>query len=124
MKDTFEIIGHILFSRITLETETGNISTLGLAPMAVKPQWQNKGIGSNLATHGLKLCNELGYKHVIVLGHPNFYPKFGFVPAVSFGIESPFPIPDEAFMALELEKNSLHGLQGTIKYPPAFHTVS
>lgn len=124
VKDNFEIIGHILFSCITIETEKGNISTLGLAPMAVKPEYQNKGIGSNLVIKGIEVCKTLGYKHVIVLGHPNFYPKFGFIPAKSFGVKPPFPLPDEVFMALELETDSLNGLQGTIKYPPAFNSVS
>lgn len=124
VKDTLEIIGRILFSRITLETEKGNISTLGLAPIAVKPQYQNKGVGSKLVTHGLELCKDLGYKHVMVLGHPNFYSKFGFIPTTSFGIKSPFPVPAEVFMALELKGGSLNGLQGTFKYPPAFNVVS
>jgi putative acetyltransferase len=122
--DENEIIGHILFSGIILETAKGNLPTLGLAPMAVKPQYQRQGIGSRLVTEGLKVCKDLGYKHVFVLGHPHFYPRFGFVPAKSYGIESPFPVPDEVFMAIELEPKSLDGLNGKIKYPKAFDTVS
>lgn len=87
VKDTIEIIGHILFSRITLETEKESISTAGLAPMAVKPPYQSKGIGSKLVTRGIELCKDLDHKHVIVLGHPNFYSKFGFIPTTSFGIK-------------------------------------
>jgi putative acetyltransferase len=122
--DEHEIIGHILFSVIMLETDKGNFSTLALAPMAVKPQYQRQGIGSKLVTEGLKVCKDLGYKHVFVLGHPHFYPKFGFVPAKSYGIESPFPVPDEVFMAIELEHKSLDGWTGKIQYPKAFDTVS
>ncbi|MGX1901753.1 GNAT family N-acetyltransferase [Thermolongibacillus altinsuensis] len=122
--DEHEIIGHILFSEITLETDKENLPTLALAPMAVKPQYQRQGIGSRLVTEGLKVCKDLGYKHVFVLGHLDFYPRFGFVPAKTFGIESPFPVPDEVFMALELEHRSLDGLTGKIKYPKAFDTVS
>ena len=119
-----EIIGHILFSIIHLVTEQGTVPTLGLAPMAVKPDYQNSGIGSALVNEGIKACKALGYDHIFVLGHPNFYPRFGFSPASQFGIKSPFPVPEEVFMALELKKGSLSGLQGKIKYPPAFNTVS
>jgi putative acetyltransferase len=124
VNDSLEVIGHILFSEITLETEKGPISTLGLAPMSVKTGYQHKGIGSNLVVKGIDACKNLGYKHVIVLGHPQFYPRFGFIPAESFGITSPFPVPSDVFMVLELESGSLNGLQGKVKYPPAFDTVT
>ncbi|MBT2691613.1 N-acetyltransferase [Bacillus sp. ISL-55] len=124
VKDDGEVIGHILFSIINLVTEQGTVHTLGLAPMAVKPDYQNSGIGSALVTEGLRVCKALEYKHVFVLGHPNFYPRFGFSRASQFGIDSPFPVPDEVFMALELKKGSLSGLQGKIEYPPAFNAVS
>ncbi|RSD28829.1 GNAT family N-acetyltransferase [Mesobacillus subterraneus] len=119
-----EIVGHILFSLIHLVTEEGTVPTLGLAPMAVKPGCQNSGIGSSLVSKGLNACKTLGFKHVFVLGHPNFYPRFGFSPASGFGISSPFPVPEEVFMAQELEKGSLTGLKGKIEYPPAFNAVS
>ncbi|CAM3726329.1 GNAT family N-acetyltransferase [Mesobacillus thioparans] len=119
-----EIIGHILFSVISLVTNQGVIPTMSLAPMAVKPEYQNSGIGSALVTEGLKKCKSLGYQHVFVLGHPNFYPKFGFQPSKNFGIQAPFPVPDEVFMAIELEYGSLNGLEGKIEYPPAFNAVS
>jgi putative acetyltransferase len=122
--DEHEIVGHILFSGITLETDKGNLPTLALAPMAVKPQYQRQGIGSRLVTEGLKICRILGYQHVFVMGHPNFYQRFGFVPASSYGIKSPFPVPDEVFMALELMDKSLDGWTGKIKYPKAFDAVS
>ncbi|WP_078548597.1 GNAT family N-acetyltransferase [Litchfieldia alkalitelluris] len=119
-----EILGHILFSEIILATEGGEIPTIGLAPMAVKPEYQNMGIGSALVKRGLDLCKTLGYSHVFVLGHPNFYPKFGFAASSLYGIESPFPVPEEVFMAIEIDKDSLSGLQGKIKYPPAFSSVT
>ncbi|MBT2636949.1 N-acetyltransferase [Bacillus sp. ISL-39] len=124
VKDDGEIIGHILFSVIHLVTDEGTVATLGLAPMAVKPNYQNSGIGSDLVKEGIKACKDLGYEHVLVLGHPNFYPRFGFSPTSQFGILPPFPVPEEVFMALELKKDSLTGLQGKIEYPPAFHAVS
>ncbi|MBT2704398.1 N-acetyltransferase [Chryseobacterium sp. ISL-80] len=119
-----KIIGHILFSIISLVTNQGMIPTIGLAPMAVNPEYQNSGIGSALVTEGLKKCKSLGYQHVFVLGHKNFYPKFGFQPSKNFGIQAPFPVPDEVFMAIELEQGSLNGLEGKIEYPPAFSAVS
>lgn len=68
--------------------------------MAVLPSYQNKGIGSLLVAEGLKKCKELGYKHIAVLGHPNFYPKFGFQKSINYNIQSPFPVPEEVFMKL------------------------
>jgi putative acetyltransferase len=124
IKGDGEVIGHILFSIINLVTEQGTVPTLGLAPMAVKPDYQNNGIGSALVKEGIKASKALGYEHIFVLGHPNFYPRFGFSPSSQFGILSPFPVPDEIFMALEIEKGSLSGLQGKIEYPPAFNAVS
>lgn len=120
-----EIIGHILFSQIFIETNEGEIPTIGLAPMAVKPEFQGTGIGSELVKAGLRTCSELGYSHVFVLGHPEFYPKFGFLPSQStFGIECPYPVQDRYFMAIELKADSLKGIHGKVKYPPAFETVS
>lgn len=113
VKDKQEVIGHILFSHIFLETKKGTILTLGLAPMAVNPQYQNQGIGSRLVTDGLNICKNLGYQHIFVLGHPNYYPRFGFMPAKSFGISSPYPVPDEAFMAIEIYNDSLKNVQGS-----------
>lgn len=124
VKDDGEVIGHILFSIIHLVTKQGTVPALGLAPMAVRPDYQNSGIGSDLVSKGLRACKASGYNHIFVLGHPNFYPRFGFSPASQFGIDSPFPVPDEVFMALELKKGSLSGLQGKIEYPPAFNSVS
>ncbi|MDR7071424.1 GNAT family N-acetyltransferase [Fictibacillus barbaricus] len=119
-----DIIGHILFSGVSIETETSLIPTLALAPMAVHPEYQNQAIGSLLVKEGLKKAKVLGFEHVVVLGHPSFYPKFGFVSATQKGIESPLPVPEEVFMVYELKSGSLNGLKGKVKYPPAFDAVS
>lgn len=119
-----ELIGHILFSIVHISSGEDEIPTLALAPMAVVPEHQNKGIGSLLVEEGLKRAKDQGFEHAVVLGHPEFYPKFGFVPASTKGIESPFPVPDEVFMALELKEESLDQIKGKIVYPPAFDTVS
>ncbi|MGG4488038.1 GNAT family N-acetyltransferase [Metabacillus idriensis] len=118
-----EIVGHILFSKITIDTVNGEVPSLALAPMAVKPEFQKEGIGSQLVRAGLKRCKELGYDSVIVLGHPEFYPKFGFVPASTKGINPPFVVPDEVFMLIEVKPGALDAAAGVVRYPPAFMNV-
>ena len=114
-------VGHILFSRINIETASQSVPVLSLAPMAVLPEHQNRGIGSALIRHGLDECRRLGWKIVIVLGHAEYYPRFGFVPARSAGIECPFPgVPDEAWMVAELDEGALRDVQGVVRYSAAF----
>ncbi|WP_216824896.1 GNAT family N-acetyltransferase [Bacillus sp. V59.32b] len=72
---------------------------------------------------GLKACKEMGFEHVVVFGHPTFYPKFGFIPSIEKGIESPFPVPNEVFMVCELKNGSLKDIKGKVGYPPAFESV-
>ncbi|WP_342515151.1 N-acetyltransferase [Sporosarcina sp. FSL K6-1522] len=121
--DKREIIGHILFSVIHIETTVGAVQSLALAPMAVKPDFQHKGIGSLLIKEGLKRSQELGYASVVVLGHSDYYPKFGFTLASGKGIKAPFDVPDEAFMVMELQHGALDNAQGTVQYPEAFMGV-
>lgn len=96
---------------------------MGLAPLAVLSQYQNKGIGSKLVKAGLECCQSLGYDAVVVLGHPNYYPKFGFVPSVKYSIKSEYDVPDEVFMLVELTLGSVKNNKGTIKYNDAFKSV-
>jgi putative acetyltransferase len=118
------IVGHILFSRITIKAADGTaFDSLALAPMAVMPDFQHKGIGSMLVKSGLARALELGYASVIVLGHEHFYPRFGFAPASKWNIKAPFEVPDKAFMALELVPGSLHHISGTVIYPEPFAAV-
>lgn len=121
--DQNEVVGHILFSPITIETAHKSVQSLALAPMAVIPSHQKKGIGSLLIHAGLKRCKELGYKSVIVLGHSAYYPKFGFEIAQHKGIKAPFDAPSEAFMVIELMPGSLENVQGTVKYSEPFSLV-
>lgn len=93
---------------------------MGLAPMAVAPDHQRKGVGSALVRSGLARCKELDFSAVVVLGHPEYYPRFGFTPAVQFGIGCEFAAPPEAFMIVELETGCLHGKSGMIRYHSAF----
>jgi len=115
-----QIVGHILFSMISIEGQHGIKPVLSLAPMAVHPEVQNQGIGSKLVREGLKRCRNLRHEIVIVIGHPHYYPRFGFVPAGQKGLEAPFPVPDEAFMVLELAPKALAGIKGMVTYPPEF----
>ena len=119
-EDNNKILGHILFSRIDIVTENREVPVIALAPMAVLSEHQRKGIGSKLIREGLKECSRLGYKVVVVIGHAEYYPKFGFVPAASGGLKSPFSVPDESFMVFE-EDGALKGIVGTVKYPETFN---
>ena len=118
-----KIVGHILFTPVELSGNDNNLKIMGLAPMAVLSKYQNKGIGSKLVQAGLERCRSLGYDAVVVLGHPNYYPKFGFVPSVKYGIKSEYEVPAEVFMILELVPGSLKNHEGVIKYHEAFNSV-
>ncbi|MDX8362739.1 MULTISPECIES: N-acetyltransferase [Bacillaceae] len=115
-----DIVGHILLSKITIGDGDNTADSLALAPLCVVPEYQNKGIGSQLIHAALKNAKELGYGSVIVLGHKDYYPKFGFKPASLWNIKAPFEVPDEVYMALEITENSLENVQGIVYYSSAF----
>ena len=115
-----QVVGHIFFSPVTIETDDGVFAAMGLAPMAVLPEYQNRGIGSQLVREGLRECQRLGQDVVVVLGHPEFYPRFGFAPASLKGLRSEYDVRDEVFMSLELKEGSLAGRRGLVKYHPEF----
>lgn len=116
-----EVSGHIVFSPVTLVPEINTLRGAGLAPVAVLPQFQRKGIGTKMILHGIDQCKQAGYGYIVLLGHPNYYPRFGFVPSVKYGIKCEYDAPPEAFMILELRSGALAGHSGTIKYPPEFN---
>jgi putative acetyltransferase len=118
-----EIVGHILFSPISIETAEVSIPAISLAPMAVLPGYQNRGVGSALVRWGLEVCRELGHRIVIVLGHPNYYPRFGFSAAMSKNLICPFGDCGEAWMAIELVPGALSGVSGSVRYPAVFNEV-
>ena len=119
-----KIVGHILFTKIKIIDDQGNINeSLGLAPMAVKPEFQKSGIGGKLIGKGFETAKSLGFKSVIVLGHEHYYPKFGFEPAEKWNIKAPFKVTSTHFMAIELEKGGLENISGTVIYPIEFETV-
>ncbi len=116
------IVGHIMFSPVSLSGFPA-LKIMGLAPMAVIPEQQREGIGSALVRAGLEQCKQLGFDAVVVLGHPEYYPRFGFLPAARFGIGCEFQAPEEAFMVLELQSGYLYGVSGTVKYHAVFSNV-
>lgn len=111
------VVGHILFSMLPITTEAGTLSAAALAPMAVRPDLQRRGIGSALVWRGIEACGERGLSAVVVLGHPGYHPRFGFSP-VAGRLRDPFSAGD-AFMALELVPDALT-VPGTVRYAPAF----
>ncbi|RDY72032.1 N-acetyltransferase [Halobacillus trueperi] len=118
-EEKYEILGHIMLTKINIGEEE-SVKSLALAPVSVLPSYQNQGIGKSLMEHSLKKARELGYESIIVLGHPEYYSKFGFQPASQYGIIAPFEVPDEAFMALELKRGALEKVLGTVHYSPEF----
>ncbi len=117
-----EVVGHIMFSSVTLSGFSG-LKIMGLAPMAVLPNYQRQGIGSALVQTGLDGCRKLGFGAIVVLGHINYYPRFGFIPASRFGIDCEYNVPEDAFMVVELQPGYLSGAKGTVKYHSAFNNV-
>lgn len=113
------VVGHILFTPVTIEPET-IVRVAGLAPMSVRPEYQRAGIGSALVRAGLDECRRRGYAAVVLVGHPRFYPRFGFMPGHTRGLECEFPVPAEAFMVVELIEAALAGVAGLVRYRPEF----
>ena len=118
-QDADAVVGHILFSPVTIHSSTDAL-VMGLAPMAVVPGRQREGIGSALVQTGIAECRLLGAVGIVVIGHPQFYRRFGFVSASRFGLTCEFTVPDEVFMALELVENALRTAGGRIRYHRAF----
>lgn len=121
-EDDDAIVGHIMFSPVSLSGQPAR-AIMGLAPMAVAPAHQRKGIGSALVRAGLEQCKQLGFGAVVVLGHPAYYPRFGFSSSVHFGIVCEYEVPVEVFMVVELQAVFLRGASGTVKYHAAFSNV-
>jgi putative acetyltransferase len=116
------VVGHIMFSPVSL-TGHPDLKIMGLAPMAVLPVYQKKGIGSALVSTGLERCKDLRFGAVVVLGHPEYYPRFGFLPSSQFGICCEYDAPEETFMIVELRPGYLRGTSGIIKYHAVFKNV-
>ncbi|MDQ4006261.1 MAG: N-acetyltransferase [Actinomycetota bacterium] len=120
-EDAGSIIGHILFTRLQLDPPT-EARVISLAPMSVLPDRQRLGVGSALVRHGLNVARGMGEDLVVVVGHPDYYPRFGFEPASRFGLRCPFPAPEDAFLALRLRRN-VAVPSGEVVYPPELEGV-
>jgi putative acetyltransferase len=116
-----KIVGHIMFSRVHIISNERKIEALALAPLGVYKQYQRQGIGANLVKEGLETGRNMGYGAVFVQGDPRYYRRFGFGPASSRGLITPFPkVPDPDNMVLELRDGSLSGISGDVEYPKAW----
>lgn len=119
-----DIVGHILFTQLHVRADDGTRRPgLALAPLAVSPRVQRCGVGQALVGRGLGAARQLGHPFVVVLGHPAYYPRFGFGPAHRFHIRAPFDVRDEAFMALPLQPTGLSDVRGVVEYAPPFAEV-
>jgi putative acetyltransferase len=119
-----QVVGHIYFSPVTVTAADGHVfPAVGLAPLAVLPAFQNRGVGSQLARAGLDNLRRLGQRLVIVLGHASYYPRFGFKPGLPYGIRWEHPVDEAHFMVAELQPGVLDGVQGVARYQPEFEDV-
>jgi putative acetyltransferase len=112
------IAGHILFSPVSVASARETFAAIGLGPMAVLPAHQRAGVGSRLVARGLAELRALGHEIVVVLGHPSYYPRFGFVTASSLGLRWERDARDDAFMVLELTPGALRCRGGVVRYRP------
>ncbi|KPJ77821.1 MAG: hypothetical protein AMJ54_06545 [Deltaproteobacteria bacterium SG8_13] len=116
-----QLIGHILFSPVSIQSEKGAVTGMGLAPMAVMPAHQRQGVGSRLVEAGLEILRNSACPFVIVLGHPAYYPRFGFTPASEHHFECQWKgVPDNAFMALMFDSDRMEGVTGVARYRDEF----
>ncbi|MEM6700133.1 MAG: N-acetyltransferase [Bacteroidota bacterium] len=115
-----QIIGHILLTKIKIANKNKHHGSLALAPISVLPEFQGKGIGGKLILSAHRIAESLGFQSIILLGHANYYPRFGYKKASEFDIQLPFEVPEENCMAIELKENALNKVSGTVVYPKAF----
>lgn len=116
-----KIVGHIFFSPVTIDHEDTRVIGMGLAPMAVLPEFQNQGIGSLLVKEGLRRIKETDCPFIIVVGHINYYPRFGFERGSKYGLKCQWEgVPDEAFMVMVLNESVVAGISGVAKYRSEF----
>ena len=118
-----EVLGHIVFSPVTIESGSASRLAVGLGPMAVTPDRQSSGIGSALVREGLTRCRDQGEDIVVVLGHPLYYPRFGFRPARQLGLRYAHEVADEVFMALRFGEAKLGEGEWVVHYHPTFDGV-
>jgi len=121
--DDDEIVGHVLFSPVTIRSERGEFQALGMGPVAVRPDQQKQGIGSGMIRAGLDRLRQLGHEVVVVEGDPAYYSRFGFQDASRYGLSCEFNAPPGCFMVFQLRADALAGRTGTVYYLPEFSSV-
>ena len=115
-----QVVGHIMYSPITI----GEVTGAALGPMAVVPEHQGQGIGSKLVQAGNQRIKDAGWPFIIVIGHANFYPRFGFTPAGLLGITCEWEVPEDVFMLLVLGQEKMQRVSGLAKYRHEFSSVT
>ena len=115
-----EIVGHIFISRIHIKTPTKNEEVLALAPVSVHPDFQSQGMGSLLINRVHEEVKKMDFKAIVLIGHPDYYPRFGYKMCKDYNIKMPFPVPDPAAMVYEIFSGALDGVEGEVVYPKAF----
>lgn len=118
-----EVVGHILFSPATIACRERTVTGAALGPMAVAPRHQRQGIGTELVKNGVSILRERGCPFLVVIGHPAFYPRFGFRPASQFGVHCDWDVPDAVFMLMVLAAEEMQGVKGRVTYRPEFSQV-
>ncbi|MCF2875810.1 MULTISPECIES: GNAT family N-acetyltransferase [unclassified Tenacibaculum] len=116
-----KIVGHILITKLKIKNALNEFESLALAPVSVLPTYQKRGIGGKLIIEAHQKATGLGYKSIVLLGHENYYPRFGYKQASEYGIELPFEVPKENCMVIELVEDGLKGVSGTVEYPKEFN---
>ncbi len=115
-----QLVGHILLTKLKINNKEDSFDALALAPVSVLPEFQANGIGGKLIIKAHEIARELGHTSVILIGHEQYYPRFGYKRLDQFGIEMPFAVPKENCMAIELIPNALKEVNGMVEYPRAF----
>lgn len=114
------LAGHILYAPCQITSHNTTLTGAALGSMAVLPEYQNKGIGKELVKESIEIISEAGYPFITVLGHPEYFPKFGFEPAKKHGLQFQWNVPDNVFMGLILDKERMSNIRGTVYYRPEF----
>lgn len=115
-----KIIGYVLLTKAKIKSKKRHHTTLVLAPVAVDKAFQKKGVGARLIGFAHKKASQMGYGSIVIIGHENYYPKFGYQKASEFGVRFPFKVPDENGFVIELRKGELTGIEGELEYPKEF----
>lgn len=119
-----EVIGHVLLFPVVIRSKQGSFPSLTLGPIAVIPEHQRKGVGGKLIDKAHSTAIDLGYHSIILLGHPSYYPRFGYKKADLYRLSNPWGIDNEAFMAIELVEGALSQISGEVLYPEAFNEAT